>query len=176
MPHHAISAIGADRPGIVAAITEALRDIGANLEDVSSTILRGHFAMMLVVDAPEGVPASGIEEALSSAVAPLGVSVFVRDVETGAPERPVLTHVLSVYGADRPGIVAGFARLMADRGVNITDMSCRLVGEARPVYAMIAEVSVPAGLDEAALRDEINSLAEELGVDVRFEPAEPDTF
>jgi len=50
--HLAVSAIGADRPGIVAAVTGVLVDRGCNLEDASMSILRGHFAMMLVVAAP----------------------------------------------------------------------------------------------------------------------------
>src|SRR5438094_166616 len=54
VPHFAVSAVGADRPGIVAAVTGAFLEHGCNLEDTSMTILRGHFAMMLVVAAPEG--------------------------------------------------------------------------------------------------------------------------
>jgi predicted amino acid-binding ACT domain protein len=30
MPHFAVTAIGSDRPGIVAGLTEALRDVGGN--------------------------------------------------------------------------------------------------------------------------------------------------
>ena len=37
----AVTAIGADRPGIVAAVTGVLVEHGANIEDSSMTILRG---------------------------------------------------------------------------------------------------------------------------------------
>ncbi|MBV8303503.1 MAG: amino acid-binding protein, partial [Acidimicrobiia bacterium] len=47
MGHYAVSAVGADRPGIVAAVTRVFVEHGCNLEDTSMTILRGHFAMML---------------------------------------------------------------------------------------------------------------------------------
>ena len=59
--HFAVTAVGADRPGIVAAVTGAFVDHGCNLEDSSMTILRGQFAMMLVVDAPAGVGAGELE-------------------------------------------------------------------------------------------------------------------
>ena len=54
MRHFALSAIGRDRPGIVAAVTEVLLAHAVNIEDSHATILRGHFTMMLVVAAPDG--------------------------------------------------------------------------------------------------------------------------
>ncbi|HEX9888825.1 MAG TPA: ACT domain-containing protein, partial [Nitriliruptorales bacterium] len=45
----AVTAMGADRPGIVATVAEVLRDRGGNLEDSAMTILGGHFSMMLLV-------------------------------------------------------------------------------------------------------------------------------
>lgn len=174
MGHVAVTAIGVDRPGIVAGVTEAIRDLGGNLEDVASTILRGHFTMMLVVDAPEGVAAADVEGGLRAAVEPLGVSVTAADVESGAPGRPEATHALVVYGSDRPGIVAGIARLLADRGVNVTNLSCRLVGEEAPVYAMVAEVLVPEG--EEDLERLVEERARELDVDVTLRPIEVETL
>ena len=61
---YAVTAIGVDRVGIVAGVTRALYETGCNLEDATSTILRGHFAMMLVVRAPEDIGAAEIEAAL----------------------------------------------------------------------------------------------------------------
>ena len=175
MTHYAVTAIGADRPGIVAALTGSLRDLGGNLEDVASTILRGHFAMMLVVDAPAGVGADELRGSLARAASPLGVDVTVRDVEEGAQDRPRATHLLSVYGSDRPGIVATFATLLAEREVNITDLSCRRTTSDPPVYALIAEVAVAQDRSDE-LSDAVRAAAEELGVDVAFGPVEADTL
>ena len=174
MAHFAVTAIGADRPGIVAAVAGALHDLGGNLEDVSSTILRGHFAMMLVVDAPGS--ADRVRAALEEAAGPLGVQVHVADVEAGAPERPPATHTLTVYGSDRPGIVAGVTSLLSQRGVNITDLTCRRTGDPDPIYAMVAELAVPGGLDVADLERSLEGAARGLGVDLTFGPVEVETF
>lgn len=176
MAHFAVTAIGEDRPGIVAALTGALYEAGGNLEDISSTILRGHFAMMLVVSTPEDVDAGELERVLDDAAAPLGVSVTVRDVEAGTPHRPQATHVLVIYGADRPGIVARVSRLCADRGANITDLSCRLVGEDKPVYAMLAELALPEKLDADRFARELHTAADELGVDASFRAVDVETL
>ncbi len=174
--HFAVTAIGRDRPGIVAGLTAALRDLGGNLEDFSSTILRGHFAMMLVVDAPADVDGARLLERLTAAAEPLGVHVTVSDVEEGVPDRPTATHVLSVYGSDHPGIVASFSGLLAERRANVTDLSCRLTGGETPLYAMVAEVSLPEGLDEEELRRRIGETAAQVGVDATFAPIEVETL
>ena len=169
-----VSAVGEDRPGIVAAIAEALGDHGCNLLDSSMTILRGRFAMVLVVSGTEDVTA--LQRGLDAATAPLGVrcTVGAPPAAAGADGEP---HVLSVYGADRPGIVARIARLLADRGVNIDDLSTRLIGdERRPVYAMVLDVVVPAGVAIEGLAEELDLVGSELGVHCRLHPADDDVL
>ena len=176
MGHFAVTAIGKDRPGIVAGLTGALRDLGGNLEDVSSTILRGHFSMMLVVDAPQEANAEHLRARLAASAEPLGVRVTVSDVEAGTPERPKATHVLSVYGSDRPGIVARFAEALAQREANITDLSCRLTAGDEPIYVLIAEVALPSAVEEEELRRVIEDAAAEAGVDATFASIEVETL
>ena len=49
-------------PGIVAAVSGALGEQGCNLEDSTMTILQGHFAILLVVTAPEGTTAGSTRD------------------------------------------------------------------------------------------------------------------
>ena len=106
MKHLAVSAIGVDRPGIVAAVTGVLVDRGCNLEDTSMSILRGHFAMTLVVSAPDGTEAPEMEGALTAATAALELVVVVRPLDEAVAAAPTGEEwTVSVYGADRPGIV-----------------------------------------------------------------------
>ena len=84
----AVSVFGRDRPGIVAAVTRVLADAGCNLEDTSMTILRGHFAMMLVVSGPAGLGAPALEAGLDPVAGRLDLQVSVRavtDEVTAAP-------------------------------------------------------------------------------------------
>jgi len=170
--HYAVTAVGADRPGIVAALTGALYELDCNLEDVSSTILRGTFAVTLVVRAAEGLESGGLSRRVDEAVGALGVSVSVREVDS-QESRGEATDVLIVYGSDRPGIVARVTRLLAERGANITDLSCRLTGA---VYSMVAEVTLPDEVDRAALAEEIRGVGRDLGVDVTFRPVVVETL
>jgi glycine cleavage system transcriptional repressor len=176
MGHFAVVAIGRDRPGIVAALTGSLYEMGGNLQDVSSSILRGHFAIMLVVEAPDPMDADALRRELETAAEPLGVSVSVRDVEAAIPRRAHATHVVTAYGADRPGIVARITHLLAERRVNITDLSSRLTTEEPQVYALVAEVAVPSETDADALGRDLQVVARDLGVDVMLRGVDADTL
>ena len=168
----AITVIGNDRPGIVSAVTRALFDIGCNLEDVSSTILRGHFAMMLIARCGDGVDATGVEDRLRDTADELGLVVSARPVEDAGTEFAPPTHMVSVYGADKPGIVFRVADAMARLGVNITDLNSRLIGEdGDPVYALQLEVQAPEGV---RLDEVLPPLREELGVDLSVHPISAD--
>ena len=176
MSHYAVSAVGADRPGIVAAVTGVFLEHGCNLEDTSMTILRGHFAMMLVVAAPDGLEQKALEHALSGPASDFELVVAVRAIDDDIPRSPEGdAWTVSVYGADRPGIVHRVASELADNGVNIVDLSTRVIGDAeRPVYAMILEVTLPAGADVTTLQSRLAGLAGDLGVECSLHPSEAD--
>jgi len=178
MRHFALTAIGEDRPGIVSAVTEPLATLGCNLEDSSSSILRGHFAVMLILSAPDETSESAIADEVRRHTDPLGLVVTVRPLRAGAVTGNIgASHVLSVYGADRPGIVHGVTKLLAERGVNITELNTRLVGRAeKPIYAMLMEVAVPPDLSAEGLEQDLKDLAQGLAVDVALRPLEADTL
>ena len=174
MSLYAVTVLGEDRPGIVADATAALAELGGNLEDSTMTLLRGHFAMVLLVDVAADRAAD--EEAVASALAGLSADgrlvVEVRAVPGGAAHgRPGTPYVLSVHGADRPGIVSAVTRVVADAGGNVTDLTTRLSGD---LYVLIAEVDLPRGADADALAGRLAMTAADLGVDASLRPADPD--
>ncbi|MBI5345287.1 MAG: ACT domain-containing protein, partial [Deltaproteobacteria bacterium] len=52
MKRYALTAVGRDRPGIVAAVTKALYDHACNIEDSTMTRLEDEFAIILIMSAP----------------------------------------------------------------------------------------------------------------------------
>lgn len=176
MPHFAVSAVGADRPGIVAAVTGVLVDHGCNLEDTSMSILRGHFAMMLVVAGPQGLVPATLENSLAGIAGRFDLVVAVRTIDDEVPESPEGdAWNVAVYGADRPGIVHQVASMLAEADVNILDLTTRLIGDDdHPVYAMILEVTLPPALSGEELSTRLEARAKELGVECSVHPSEAD--
>lgn len=168
----AVTVIGDDKPGIVAAVTKALFESGCNLQDVSSTILRGHFSMVLIVQLPEAVTAERLEEALQDGTQGLDLLVSVRPVDEVDRDIGAPTHMVSVYGGDKPGIVFHVAERLAAMGANVTDLTSRVLGDDEPVYALMLEVAAEGADIEAGLE----TLKDEIGVDVSVHPIEADVL
>lgn len=171
MHEFAVTAIGEDRPGIVAAVTEVLYHLGCNLADCSMSLLRNQFAMILLVEAPGEVTGAGIEEALAGTSARLGLGLTVREVPHAEAVPPARPYVISIYGADHPGIVYRVSKALAEIGVNITDLSSHLVGEG--IYTMVLDADLPAVVDPPALEARLKEIAAEIQVDLTFRSAEP---
>ena len=165
----AITVVGHDRPGIIAQTAEALSGCGMNLEDSSMTLLRGHFAMTLICVGE--ADAAEVETALAPLVDDaLTVSVRALSDEPDQPP-PGQTYLVTVHGADRLGIVAELAGVIAAAGGNITDLTTRLTGE---LYVLVAEVDLSAAVDVEAFRAELTRVALLLGVDAGLRPLERD--
>jgi glycine cleavage system transcriptional repressor len=151
MRHFALSAIGRDRPGIVAAVAEKLLKHGINIEDSEMTILRGHFTMTLVLSAPDELDAGGLRADLEAVRERLTLDAFSLSelAEREPARRAVATHVVTVYGADHPGIVHAVTAALAQRGINITDLTTRLVdqGDGEPLYMLTMEIVLPDAVE-----------------------------
>jgi glycine cleavage system transcriptional repressor len=174
----ALSAIGADRPGIVADLAELIFECDCNLEDSSMTILGSEFAVLLLLTG-EG---EDVERRLSTACKRLEwenrLTVFFRPLEgeplAYATRHHASPHELQVIGIDKAGIVAGVARCLADRGINIRDMRSQSKpepGSGTPIYTMRIRMEVPPGTDEADLRQALERVAAELNVDITLQAA-----
>jgi glycine cleavage system transcriptional repressor len=168
-----VTAFGQDRPGIVAALAEGLFQLGCNIEDTSSVRLRGEFTMMLLVRLPKGMAADQLADRLPPHISLLDLTVLCREVPaqaaTRVQEAATPTYMLSVYGADHPGIVAAVARTVADRGGNIAVMNTRVIGATdKPVYVMVLEIKLPDGTAPDQLKQALDRLKPTLGVDLTF--------
>jgi glycine cleavage system transcriptional repressor len=177
MLHYAVSAIGRDRPGIVSAVSEALLAHRANIEDSQMAILRGHFAMMLIVSAPPEVDATALQHDLQASAARLGLDAMsVSEITEADPvAEPVPSHLVSVYGADHPGIVHALSSALAGLGVTITDLETRLASDGA-VYAMQLEVALPEGAEAATVHQALTAVARAQQVELAFRPLEHDAL
>ena len=77
-----VTVIGKDKPGIIAAVSSLLAKHAINIEDISQTVLRGNFTMVMLVSFEN----SNMDvAALASVAAPLaaevGVEIHVQNEE-----------------------------------------------------------------------------------------------
>ncbi len=177
MGHFSVSVVGTDRPGIVAEVSRILFELGCNIEDSTCTILSGQFAMILVVGHPAISRSGDLDAAFEETRRRMSLMISVHSVqeaeithEKAFAGRP---HIISVYGADRPGIVYSVAKELARRKINVTDLNTQVVGaKDRPVYVMVLEADIPDGVDMKELEKEFDRLRKELSVTISVRPIE----
>ncbi|MEE0343761.1 MAG: ACT domain-containing protein [Eggerthellaceae bacterium] len=74
-----ISVLGKDRSGIVAAISGVLAEKGANIADISQTILDDIFSMTMLVKLDTDIAGfNEVQESLTKAGEDLGVQVIIQ--------------------------------------------------------------------------------------------------
>jgi glycine cleavage system transcriptional repressor len=114
----ALSAIGLDRPGIVADLAELIYECDCNLEDSSMTILGPEFAVLLLLsgDGPSSsgacTPAASVSNGRSGSPCS---SARSRATRTPAGGRPTVAMECEVNGVDKAGIVARVSRTLAEQ-------------------------------------------------------------
>lgn len=167
MQRRLITVTGADRPGLIAAVSEVLAAAGADLEDVTMTRLEGNFATILVARGGHG---EQLERELQRVAGELRLHAHVEPaVEHVEDEEP--DCYISAAGPNRVGIVASISRVLARHQANIIEMSTRLLEKTQvPVY--LVRIEARSAGDTGALQAELTGLGKELGIEVRFEMLE----
>ena len=151
-----LTLVGADQPGIVAAVTQALFEAGCKLAEASMMRLGGNFAIMLRVAHDDAVD---LNEVLAPVVKAMDLHLHL-DVDVEAAPHQIEPDV-----ADRSGIVAQVTGVLAEAGLNIIDLETAVGGEAdKPIYIMSIEGNAQNGI--AALEKSIQSLGDDIEVSV----------
>ncbi|MBI4397989.1 MAG: ACT domain-containing protein [Candidatus Omnitrophica bacterium] len=171
-----ITVLGADRPGIVADVTGVLLQAGCNLEDSSMTILEGEFAMLVVVSLEAKLSVAALKKCLASFCKKSKLDMTVKPFQEPLCTLTVVppkNYVISVIGADRPGIVHHVSKLLASREINITDVETKKIGKGeRVVYAMILEAGIPINVPIPKLEEALEELGNKLSVEITIKPIE----
>jgi len=170
--YFALSAIGRDRPGIVADLAELIFECDCNLEDSSMTILGNEFAVLLLLSG-EG---ADVERHLTAACKRLEwekrLTVFFRPLDGELPRRPddaVVALTCTVTGVDKAGIVARVARTLERHGANVTNLKTQARPGAEsgtPIFTMQIALDVPRAVDRRMLARELERVASELNVEL----------
>ncbi len=161
-----LTLVGKDRPGIVARVTKALYDAGGNLGEASMMRLGGNFTIMLMVQSTGG--AVQLEETVAPVAESLGLRAHVDRIDAELHQHLEPDVRITVYGADRAGIVAKVTGALAEAGLHILDMDSDVAGsEQKPIYVMHIEGHAAEGIE--ALRTALEVVKGE-GIEAQIAP------
>jgi len=168
-----LTVVGPDRPGLVRALAQSVAAHGGSWLESRMARLAGQFAGIVMVEAPESLLAD--LHALESE----GLRIVVHpgtSAETCAPAVPGERLAVEVIGNDRPGIVRDVARVLAEHGVNIEELTTGVVNgsfSGETLFRATAFVRAPNAAAAAAIRAGLEFLGNEMMVDIQ--PAEDST-
>jgi ACT domain-containing protein len=73
-----VTVIGKDKTGIISSVSAALSQKGANIEDISQTLMRDYFVMIMMTDISKSGSIAELSGELSALGAKIGVDIRVQ--------------------------------------------------------------------------------------------------
>jgi glycine cleavage system regulatory protein/folate-dependent phosphoribosylglycinamide formyltransferase PurN len=172
-----VTAIGADRPGLVNMLAERAQGFGANWAGSRMANLAGQFAGIVHFEVP-AQNAAALTQALSG-LESTGLRVVIAQSEIPAAPAGRRIVKLDLTGLDRAGIVRELSRALAERGISIDDLHTEILGDAASgehLFKMKALLVVPEAVSSEALRSALEKVATEMTLDLALgEPVTSDT-
>jgi len=169
-----LSALGADRPGLVAEVTHYLAERRVNVEDSRMAILGAEFGIQVLV--------SGSEEAIAKVMGDRAVletrtklGVLMRRTK-GPEERrdaAVIACVVTAQALDHEGIVRAVAVSISRMGINIVSLettSYNAPVTGSPLFRLEATIDLPQGVSVAQFPGQMEEVAEHESLDIDVRP------
>lgn len=168
MPHVILSAVGADRPGLVDEVAQFIFDRGGNIEDSRSVNLRGQFAMVMLIGAGEAAIETMKRDAPALAHRPGLHAEFRSSAPEPAKSEAALPLRLRATGIDQPGLVRQVAHALRKMSVNIESLDTKLTAApytGASVFEMEMVLAAPKAAPVASLRRRVGAICDELNLD-----------
>jgi glycine cleavage system regulatory protein len=165
-----LTIFGADRPGLVEAVSACASKHGANWLESRMLHLGGCFAGIARLEV-EDQARTGLLEAMKG-LSEQGLQVVLHDAGAGsAGSVSGVPATLEIVGHDRPGIVREIARALSARAVNVEELSTErssapMTGEL--IFTARANVRLPPGMAAREVKRELEAIASDLMVDLDF--------
>ena len=167
-----ISALGADRPGIINEFTESILNNGCNIVDSRMSVLGGEFALMLMVEGNWNT-LSKVEKSLQGLGELLGLTIISKQTKQREGTQQLIPYSVEVVSLDHPGIVNKLANFFSQRKINIENLNTNTYAAAHTgakMFSVNMTVELPAETHIPRLRDEFLDFCDQLNLDAMIEP------
>lgn len=165
-----ISALGADRPGIVDELSNIIYNHDLNIEDSRMTVLGGEFAVLLLVSGDLS-SLDTLQSEIPEIEQTLQMRLLVKPTtETNATENAI-PYSVEVASLDHPGIVSNIASFFSEQDINIVNLQTESYSAPHtgsPMFALHMTIGIPAETNIAQLRETFLDTCDELNLDAEL--------
>lgn len=169
-----MTVLAANRVGILAALANALDELGGNMLDVSQAVIQDFFTMILAAEFPDEREPDVIVDHIRAVCRPYGAEVALKDpsneFESELLEDPVPRerYVLTVAGQDRPGVMRFIAHRLTQDDIVLMDLQ-GMRRESDRSFLTSMELAVPQGVDALKLRNDLDNEFRRDGITVALQ-------
>jgi glycine cleavage system transcriptional repressor len=168
--HLALSALGPDRPGLVAEVTAFLTSRGANIEDSRMAVLGAEFGMLIAISGPPDAVEKIVTDAPKLEKS-TGLTVVTRRTKSPEEHRraTVIPYIVHAEALDNEGIVRAVATALHELGTNIVSLETSAYNApvtGSPLFRLEALVDVPREVSPTTLKTAMAKVAERENIDV----------
>lgn len=170
-----ISAIGADRVGIVDELSGVISQAGGNIEESKMAVLGGDFAVMMLVSL-EATAFVALQARAAEIEKGLGLKVEIKPTKESSAQLKGRPYSLETISLDGQGIVHSVSAVLHRNHINIEELETRTEGApltGAPLFRMKAEIVVGPEVSIAALRRELEELQADQDLDIILTPLVP---
>lgn len=165
-PTHILTVLTPDRRGIIATITSLLDRNDIKVMELSQTVVRDYFTIILVLHCADDSAADALAQELE-AVLSAGARVTLVEYRSGKAEvTSGERYILTAIGDASHGVVHTFAEIVANRGGNFSDLSTREDGMR---LTILAEIDLPSEVSLEQLQIDLEHAGAETGLQVRLQ-------
>ena len=167
-----LSALGADKPGLIDELSRCVMNSGCSILDSRMVVLGGNFALLLQVGGNWNNIAK-LEGQLAALESSLGLTITSQRTAGRKGGDDVLPYGVDVVALDQPGIVHNLATFFSQRKINIQEMMTACYPAAHsgtPMFSVHMSVDIPANTQISALREEFMEFCDQLNLDAVIEP------
>lgn len=152
---YVMTVLAANRVGMLAALANALDELGGNILATSQAIMDRYFTLIMSVEFPQERQRDVVLDHIQAVCRPFAAEVSLKELADDGQESINDRHsceryVLTVSGNDRPGILRRLAHRLAQDGIDVADLQATRVDADRR-FLFYMELSVPAGVDVGRL-------------------------
>ena len=164
-----LTVIADDKPGIVQMVSEVLTNHGGNWTQSSMSPLAGKFAGILLASVPGANTESCLEELRT--LESKGLRIIAHVSDAGAEPGKSNQYSLDLVGNDHIGIVHDITTLLANHNISVQELETSVEAASMSggeIFRARAILDVPQATDLDSLEAELEDIAHDLMVDIKF--------
>ena len=160
MQRYIITLLSKDKPGIIADISSAVAALDGNINEVSQTVVKGYFTIIVFASFPRSVAAADLSEAICGRrpgeSGDYHINMVPYEELRGGDGAKKEKYILTIKCTEQSGIISEITSYLYGRHINIEDFYAYI---AHGTPYMLAQIAVP----DDGVADEIREALEQIG-------------